>query len=104
MINEASATFLLTKHLYPLCDSLFIEAAKALQRFRPSADDLKIGGAQLSGKKISATKSDGTDVEIANDPQTPAHAVSTAYPTVKTAVRLLILYNEHHENVFNRPV
>lgn len=101
-IHKLSATFLLSKHLWPLCDFSFIEAAKDLQRFRPSADDLKIGGTQSGGsKKSNANQNVDTNVEIAHDPRTPAASVSTAYPTVKTAVHLLILYNEgtHERNV-----
>jgi hypothetical protein len=96
---------LLTLHLWPLSDELFKKAAGELQHYKPSLDDLKIGGGQSRGsKKSEMGQTASTDVEIANDPQTPAAVVSTAFPTVKTAVKLLILYNEHNESGYTRPV
>jgi hypothetical protein len=94
-IQRINANVLLRDHLWPLCDSLFIKAARDLERFKPSADDLRIGGVQSGTTgKSNTVPNIGTEIEIANDPKTPAPSVSTAYPTVKTAVRLLVLYNE----------
>jgi hypothetical protein len=99
-LHRRSAQFYLDKHLWPLCDSLFINTARELERFKPSLNDLKLGGA-----KSNASQNVGNDIEISHPDQMTAPSVSTAYPTVKTAVRLLILYNESsHERPVSHPL
>jgi hypothetical protein len=103
--HRSTALFLLSEHLWPLCDSLFIKAASEFQHYKPSVEDLTIGASPSEElKKSDVSQKVDADIEIAHDPQTPAHSVSTAYPTVKTAVRLLIMYNEHNESTYDRPV
>jgi hypothetical protein len=93
---------MLSEFLWPLSDSLFIKAASEFEHFKPSADDLKIGGlVPEESKKFDAVQKVDNNIQIANDPQTPAAPVSTAYPTVKTAVSLLVMYND---SMYDRPV
>ena len=92
--HRSTVAFFLSQHLWPLCDSLFVKAAGEFELFRPSADDLKVVGPPAEEfKKSDNSQKVGTDTQIAYDPEMPAHIVSTAYATVKTAVRLLITYN-----------
>lgn len=94
--HKSAAQMLLSDHLWPLSDALFIKAASELEHFKPSPDDLKIGISEDSSKSSASQK-----VQIAHDAGIPAASVSTAYPTVKTAVGLLVMYNE---SMFDRPV
>lgn len=101
-IDNSAAQLLLSDHLWPLSDTLFIKAAADLEQFRPTPDDLKfeISTAILTGKSGEASTSDDSKVQIGS----AAHmdpAVSRAYPTVKTAVTLLIMYND---SKYDRPV
>jgi len=100
-IYRPTAHVLLTEHLWPLSDSLFITAAAKLEHFKPTADDLKVGSVTPEKSKgDSGGQNLENDIQIANDAQAST-PVSTAYPTVKTAVSLLVMYNE---SVFDRPV
>ncbi|KAL3426299.1 Conserved oligomeric Golgi complex subunit 3 [Phlyctema vagabunda] len=85
------AEVLLNEHLWDFQDSLFLAAANELQTFKPSSENLKVNGA-------SATPSLADKVA---DPQTLAGlGLTKAYPTVKVAVNLLVMYND---NKFERP-
>jgi hypothetical protein len=103
--DTSAAQVFLNDHLWPLSDSLFIKAATDLEHFKPTPDDLTISIldtnrlADESGKTNDSTGED-SKVQIGN----AAHAdpaVSSAYPTVKTAVSLLIMYND---SKYDRPV
>lgn len=101
-VHRSAAQCMLSEFLWPLSDSLFIKAASEFEHFKPSADDLKIGGlVPEESKKFDAVQKVDNNIQIANDPQTPAAPVSTAYPTVKTAVSLLVMYND---SMYDRPV
>lgn len=103
--DTSAARVLLNDHLWPLSDSLFIKAAMDLEHFKPTPDDLTISISdtdRLSNESGKTNDSTGEDskVQIGN----AAHAdpaVSSAYPTVKTAVSLLIMYND---SKYDRPV
>lgn len=100
--DRSTVLFLLREHLWPLCDSLFIKAARQLEYYKPSADDLKIGGPPPGEfKKSNASQNVDTDIKNGHDAQTPSLSDSTVYPTVKTATSLLLMYNE---SLFDRPV
>ncbi|RDW67965.1 hypothetical protein BP6252_09361 [Coleophoma cylindrospora] len=88
------AQFLLNEHLWDLQDSLFLAAAADLQSFKPTPEDLKIKGAPANpglGDKVA-------------DPETLAGlGLTKAYPTVKIAVNLLVMYNDtKHERPLQR--
>jgi hypothetical protein len=101
-VHRFTAQVLLTEYLWPLSDALFIKAARELEFFKPSADDLKIGGlSSEESKQPNALQKVDTNIKVANDPPMPAVPISTAYPTVTTAVSLLVMYND---SVYDRPV
>lgn len=92
--DNSAAQIFLSDHLWPLSDTLFIKAATDFEHFRPTPEDLKfeILTPQVhdSGK---LGKGEDPDVQIGSATHTDP-AVSRAYPTVKTAVTLLIMYND----------
>lgn len=100
--DNSAAQIFLSDHLWPLSDTLFIKAAADLEHFRPTPDDLKFEISTIvaasEGGKASAT--DDPSVQISGAAHTDP-AVSRAYPTVKTAVTLLIMYND---GKYERPV
>lgn len=101
-VHRFTAQFLLTEYLWPLSDTLFIKTAKELEFFKPLPADLKIGAFPSEESKISGSlKKADANIQIANDAQPPAASISTAYPTVTTAVSLLVMYND---SVYDRPV
>ena len=99
--RRATAQALLSKHLWPLSDALFLKAATEIQYFKPSQDDLnftiKPAAAFADEKTANGHGVDGK-VQI-YDSRTST--VSNAFPTVKTAVKLLVMYND---GVYDRPV
>jgi hypothetical protein len=102
-VHRQAAQLLLSEHVWPLMDKLFIKAAQELQFFKPSANDLKIGGSPSEKPKVPNENQKDADNPIAHGSQAPAppEADSNAYPTVKTAVYLLLTYNESE---YDRPV
>jgi conserved oligomeric Golgi complex subunit 3 len=101
--DKSAAHVLLSDHLWPLSDTLFIKAASDLELFKPTPDNLKI---EISNDTSHADESgkvntgDDPKVQIGNATHADP-AVSSAYPTVKTAVSLLIMYND---SKYDRPV
>jgi len=95
-----AAHVLLNDHLWPLSDILFIKAAAEIEHFKPTADDLRITTDEMI--KTKGSKNDDLKVKIVGDSQTTAGStISSAYPTVKTAVGLLVMYND---SMYDRPV
>lgn len=88
------AQFLLNEHFWDLQDSLFLAAAADLQSFKPSREDLTVKG---------ATGNPGLGDKV-TDPETLAGlGLTKAYPTVKMAVNLLVMYNDNkHERPLQR--
>jgi len=91
------AQALLSKHLWKTLDELFLKSASEIANFKPSQEDLKVTTkiTVITNKTSKPANSDGIEGD------TRASAVSAAYPTVQTAVRLLVMYNE---GVYDRPV
>lgn len=100
--DSSAAQIFLSDYLWPLSDTLFIKAATDLEHFRPTQDDLnfEISAAVVSGETGKPSASDSSNVQIGSAAHTDP-AVSRAYPTVKTAVTLLIMYND---GKYDRPV
>jgi hypothetical protein len=89
------AQALLSKYLWPSLDALFIKAAAEIEHFKPSQEDLRFATKHipLAGeRKKSATSQN--PIEKSEDPDTETPTVLNAYPTVRTAVKLLVMYNE----------
>lgn len=86
---------LLSKHLWPFSDEQFLHTAKAIESFKPTAEDLTITKTKTA-QKAAAPQIVDDDIYESHD--TP---ISNAFPTVKTAVKLLILYND---GAYDRPV
>jgi conserved oligomeric Golgi complex subunit 3 len=96
------AQALLTKYLWPSLDALFIKAAAQIEHFKPSQEDLRFATKHipLAGeRKKSGTGHTDTEKSDIDDMDTPT--VLNAYPTVRTAVKLLVMYNE---GPYDRPV
>ncbi|TGO66128.1 hypothetical protein BOTNAR_0067g00050 [Botryotinia narcissicola] len=106
--QRLAAQVLLGVHLWPLADQLFIMEAKKLEHFKPSPEDLRIispNAPKLSNEKSIPTS--GLRVDTALKPLEESTSVesgvSNAFPTVKTAVSLLVLYNESmHERILKK--
>ena len=99
--RRATAQALLSKHLWPLSDALFLKAATEIQYFKPSQDDLKFtikSASALADEKSSNGQGIDGKVQIYDS---RISTVSNAFPTVKTAVKLLVMYND---GVYDRPV
>ncbi|KAG9243248.1 Sec34-like family-domain-containing protein [Calycina marina] len=97
----ALATSLLEDHLWPLSDALFIQAASEIQHFKPSPDDLQV--IRIGEKSDAPTECAGdkeTSGQTSNIVSTMGSSAATAFPTVKTAVSLLIMYND---SMYDRP-
>jgi conserved oligomeric Golgi complex subunit 3 len=96
------AQVLLSKYLWPAMDSLFIKAAGEIEHFKPSQEDLRFSTKYipLAGerKKSSIGQTAG---QRSDDPDLQTPTVLNAYPTVQTAVKLLVMYNE---GSYDRPV
>ncbi|KAF7876539.1 hypothetical protein EAF04_001628 [Stromatinia cepivora] len=106
--QRLAAQVLLSVHLWPLADQLFIMEARKLEHFKSSPEDLKIissNATKLSNEKVIATSGLRVDTTLkAPEEGTAVEAgVSNAFPTVKTAVGLLVLYNESmHERTLKK--
>ena len=105
-IHRSTAQALLNDHLWPLSDALFIKAATEFEHFKPSQEDLKI--ATIAASPLPDEMNEPS-VGLNIDPKVLIHdannplglGVSNAYPTVKIAVELLIMYND---SMYDRPV
>ncbi|KAE9369624.1 Sec34-domain-containing protein [Stipitochalara longipes BDJ] len=89
------AQVLLSKYLWPTLDSLFIKAAGEIEHFKPSQEDLRFTTKYipLAGERKKSSNAQSA-AEKSEDPDTPTPTVLNAYPTVQTAVKLLVMYNE----------
>ena len=96
------AQTLLIKHLWPLLDTLFIKAAAEIEHFKPTPEDLKFTTKHipLAGARKQPSTGQHT-TEDSDDRDLETTTVLNAYPTVRTAVRLLVMYNE---GSYDRPV
>lgn len=98
--QRLAAQVLLGTHLWPLADQLFIMEAKKLEHFKPSPEDLRIvspNAPKLSNEKAiptSGLRVDTAALKPLEESTSVEAGVSNAFPTVKTAVSLLVLYNE----------
>lgn len=102
--RRSIAQALLSKHLWKSLDELFLKAANEIEHFKPSQDDLKVTSkiTVITNKTSKPAKTAGeAEVDAAEGTDTRASFVSNAYPTVQTAVKLLVMYNE---GVYDRPV
>ncbi len=93
--RRSIAQALLSKYLWTSLDNFFIKAAAEIEHFKPSPEDLKFATKHipLAGERSKSTS--GQDIaEKSEDPDIHAHTVINAYPTVRTAVKLLVMYNE----------
>ncbi|KAG9230428.1 Sec34-like family-domain-containing protein [Amylocarpus encephaloides] len=103
--QRLTAHVLLEKHLWPLSDGLFLRAAKEMEFFKPAPEDLRFtkdttkAGTKVPEKPAEQTPEnglrDGEDNQGFVNP-----GMSNAFPTVKTAVKLLVMYNDR---VYDRP-
>lgn len=95
--QRLAAQVLLGVHLWPLADQLFIAEARKLEKFKASPEDLKIislNAPKLSNEKVIPTSGLRVDTKAPEENISVEAGVSNAFPTVKTAVSLLVLYNE----------
>ncbi|QSZ32000.1 hypothetical protein DSL72_001569 [Monilinia vaccinii-corymbosi] len=97
--QRLAAQVLLGVHLWPLADQLFITEAKKLEHFKPSMEDLKIispNAPKLSNEKVIPTSGLRvvTTLKSPEESTSAETGASNAFPTVKKAVGLLVLYNE----------
>ncbi|CZT09685.1 related to conserved oligomeric Golgi complex component 3 [Rhynchosporium agropyri] len=99
--RRSIAQALLNKYLWKSLDSLFLKAATEIELFKPAQEDLKTTAKAKIITNETAKLGSGPDV----DGKVQVHGshaplVSNSYPTVKTAVKLLVMYNE---GVYERP-
>ncbi|TVY78118.1 Conserved oligomeric Golgi complex subunit [Lachnellula suecica] len=99
-IGKLTAHVLLDKHLWPLSDALFLKAAAEIEHYKPTPDDLKVTNrpaSPIEGKKVpmDAKLQESKDAHSLASP-----GMSNAFPTVRTAVKLLVMYNDA---VYDRP-
>jgi hypothetical protein len=106
-VHRSTAQVLLNDYLWQLSDALFIKAASELEHFKPSQEDLKIATLSASPltdetNKSSASRDVDPRLHIDHGAHNPSGSgVSNAYPTVKIAVELLVMYND---SMYDRPV
>lgn len=100
--RRSVAQAFLSKHLWKASDDLFLVAARAIEQFKPSQDDLKVTNkiTRITNKTSKPAIPEDVNNELQGS-TTRASFVSSAYPTVQTAVKLLVMYNE---GVYDRPV
>lgn len=94
--NAAQA--FLSDHLWPLADELFIKTASEIANFKPSTTDLKTTNLNqpVAGTKRPGSSGSGDHLSTG---ASAIPGILYAYPTVKTAVDLLLLYSESmHES------
>ncbi|KAK6582578.1 hypothetical protein PZA11_004986 [Diplocarpon coronariae] len=99
--RRSIAQALLSKYLWKSLDALFLKAATEIEHFKPTPEDLRV---TAKAKIITNETTKVADIDGPGGIQvhgTHAPLVSNSYPTVKTAVKLLVMYNE---GVYDRPV
>jgi hypothetical protein len=105
--QRLTAHVLLEKHLWPLSDGLFLKAAKGMEFFKPTQQDLQVTGnqsARRANKGKAPELTEASESELQNGDEGHSFAtpgMENAFPTVKTAVKLLVMYNDR---VYDRPV
>ncbi|PVH76027.1 Sec34-domain-containing protein [Cadophora sp. DSE1049] len=99
--RRSIAQALLSKYLWKSLDSLFLKAATEIEHFKPAQEDLKVTvkAKIITNETAKSTNSQDVDGKIQVH-GSHAPLVSNSYPTVKTAVKLLVMYNE---GVYDRP-
>lgn len=90
--HNVAAHALLRDYLWPLSDTLFIRAAGEIAQFKPTPEDLKVTIRPASQHASNESES---------PENTGSPSLRTAFPTVKTAVDLLVMYND---SMYDRPV
>lgn len=91
--RRSIAQALLDKYLWKSLDTLFLKAASEIEHFKPTQEDLRVTAKATVITNETSKLSNGQDGRVqVHGGQAPL--VSTSYPTVKTAVKLLVLYNE----------
>ncbi|CAL3971672.1 unnamed protein product [Diplocarpon coronariae] len=98
--RRSIAQALLSKYLWKSLDALFLKAATEIEHFKPTPEDLRV---TAKAKIITNETTKVADIDGPGGIQvhgTHAPLVSNSYPTVKTAVKLLVMYNE---GVYDRP-
>lgn len=92
---------LLSKHLWNSLDALFLKTAKEIEQFKPTQEDLRVTAKAkiITHETKRSSSCEGLGGVELHGSQAPL--ISNAYPTVKTAVKLLVMYNE---GVYDRPV
>jgi hypothetical protein len=100
--RRSIAQAFLSKHLWKTLDELFLKSASEISHFKPSQDDLKVSNkiTVITNKTSKPAKVDDIEGNVQGSDSRTSQ-VSNAYPTVQTAVRLLVMYNE---GVYDRPV
>lgn len=101
--HKSCAQALLGDYLWPLSDTLFIQAATEIEQFKPTPNDLKIPTLAPSSQTVQSKTANNPDLSapINQNTHEPGSTAASAYPTVKIAVRLLVMYND---NMYDRPV
>lgn len=100
-VEKLTAHVLLDKHLWPLSDTLFLKAAAEIEHYKPTPDDLKITSRPASPQAEKNSPLD-TKAQVNQDTLSIASpGMASAFPTVRTAVKLLVMYNDA---VYDRPV
>ena len=100
-VRKLTAHVLLDKHLWPLSDTLFLKAAAEIEHYKPTPDDLKITSEPSSPVEDKRSTLDSKAHDDQDTPSLASPGMSSAFPTVRTAVKLLIMYNDA---VYDRPV
>ncbi|EKD14221.1 Sec34-like family protein [Drepanopeziza brunnea f. sp. 'multigermtubi' MB_m1] len=98
--RRSIAQALLSKYLWKSLDSLFLKAATEIEHFKPTQEDLRVTAKAkiITNETTKAANGEGPDGVQVHGSHAPL--VSNSYPTVKTAVKLLVMYNE---GVYDRP-
>jgi hypothetical protein len=97
--RRSIAQALLSKYLWTSLDSLFIKAAADIEHFKPSQEDLRFATKYIPLAGERNKPANGQDA--IEKPTEAEPTVLNAYPTVRTAVKLLVMYNE---GSYDRPV
>lgn len=92
---------LLVNNLYKQQDALFLKTAGEISQFKPTPEDLRlaINAAPLAGGKSRIPATNG--VPDAEKGTGSATSGSYTFPTVQTAIKLLVMY---HDGTYERPV
>ncbi|KAK2628854.1 hypothetical protein QTJ16_001957 [Diplocarpon rosae] len=99
--RRSVAQALLSKYLWKSLDALFLKAATEIEHFKPTQEDLRVTAKAkiITNETTKVANIDGPGGIQVHGAHAPL--VSNSYPTVRTAVKLLVMYNE---GVYDRPV